>query len=218
MRNQCPSLQTPLSLLSQQCLREKREESRLLKLCSTSGNGPFSDTTWNHQGFLSLVHIELFPIKKKRMLSCSFVSEKQASLREGANCRVVSICSSPEDFMGSMFKAEKIAELFCFLSTACYRGNHTDFLLMLTAVMMCCTIELPGLTDMDQLFEFDGPPACETSVVFIKDLAALSWQEILLYCLLWKCCPGWIIKWIIAMLAMQCYLGFQVPPYDFLSV
>lgn len=39
---------------------------------------------------------------------------------------------------------------------------------MLTAVMMCCTIEFPGLTDVDQLFEFDGPPAWETSVVFIK--------------------------------------------------
>lgn len=139
-------------------------------------------------------------------------------LEEGPVAGVISICRSPEDFKGSMCKAEKIAELFGFLSTACCRGNHKDFLLMLTAVMMCCTIELPGLTDMDQLFEFDGPPARETSVVFIKDLAVLSWQEILLYSLLWKCCPGWIIKWIIAMLAMGCYLGFQVPRYDFLSV
>lgn len=65
-----------------------------------------------------------------------------------------------------------------------------DFLLMLTAVMMCYPIELPGLTDMDQLFEFDGPPAWETSVEFVKDLAVLSWQEILLHSLLWKCCPG----------------------------
>lgn len=55
---------------------------------------------------------------------------------------------------------------------------------MLTAVMMSCTIEFPGLTYVDQLFEFDGPPACETSVVFIKDLPVLSWQEILLYLLL----------------------------------
>lgn len=65
-----------------------------------------------------------------------------------------------------------------------------DFLLMLLLVMMCCTIELPGLTDMDQLFVFDGPPAWETSVVFVKDLAVLSWQEVLLYSLLWKCLPG----------------------------
>lgn len=61
---------------------------------------------------------------------------------------------------------------------------------MLTAVMMCCTIELLGLADRDQLFESDEPPAQETSVVFMKDLAVLSWQEILSYSLLWKCCPG----------------------------
>lgn len=89
-----------------------------------------------------------------------------------------------------MCQSEKRAGLFSFLSSAGWRGNHKDFSLMLTAVMMCCAIEFPGLTDVDQLFEFDGPPAWETSVVFIKDLAVLSWQEILLYSFLWKRCPG----------------------------
>jgi len=139
------------------------------------------------------------------------------SLRGGA-CSCYQCLLFPEDFKGSMCKAEKIAELFCFLSTVCCRGNHMDFLLVLPLVMMCCTIELPGLTDMDQLFEFDGPPARETSVVFVKDLAVLSWQEVLLYSFLWKCLPGWIIKWNIAMLSMGCYLGFQIPQHGFLSM
>lgn len=118
-----------------------------------------------------------------------FQKSKQV-LEERPVAVVISICHSPEGFKGSMCKAGKIAELFCFLSTACCRGNHKDFLLMLTAVMMCWTIELPGLTDMDQLFDFDGPPAQETSVVFIKDLAVLPCQEMLLYSLLGKCCLG----------------------------
>lgn len=156
--------------------------------------------------------------EKKNITMLLFVQKSRWVLEEGSVTAVISICCSPEDFQKSMCKAEEIAELFCFLSTACCWGNHMDFLLMLTAVMMCYPIELPGLTDMDQLFEFDGPPAWETSVEFVKDLAVLSWQEILLHSLLWKCCPGWIIKWNIAVLVVGCYLGFQRPPYDFLSM
>lgn len=71
---------------------------------------------------------------------------------------VISIYCSSEDFTWSMCTVEKIAELFSFLSTACCRGNHKDFL-VLTAVMMCCAVELPGLPYMNQLLEFNGPPA-----------------------------------------------------------